>query len=107
MTCTQNRRPPRMPDARACRTKSEFRKDAAVAHNTRAELVQPRSPSSKKVTSTEIKGDTFSGINPRTATSKYNHGRDSNKPATTHATRAETPPQYPATPPTDATIMID
>src|SRR5689334_644941 len=96
-----------MPDARACRTKSELRNDPAVAQSTRAALVQPNSPNIRNVTNTETTGDTFNGITARTVISKKSHGRERNKSVTAIAALAQVPPRYPAKPPTRAAINVE
>src|SRR5579872_4435188 len=96
-----------MPDARAWRTKSEFRRDAAVAHRTRAALVHPNNPSNRNVTRTEVRGGTFSGIRARTVISRKSHGKARNKSVKAIAARANIPPRYPARPPTRAAIRVD
>src|SRR5579872_432875 len=96
-----------MPEAFACRTKSEFRSEPAVEHSTRAALVQPNRPNIKNVTSTETMGDTLRGITARTVISKNSQGSDRNKSVTAIAHRAQPPPRYPASPPTKAAMSVD
>src|SRR5262249_33658852 len=88
-------------------TKSELRSVAADAHNTRAALVQPSKPNIRNVTSTETKGETFSGISARTVMSKNNQGRDRNKSVTAIDARDHAPPRYPARPPSNAAINVE
>ena len=106
-TCIQNSRCAGTPAARAWLTKSAERSDAAVVHSTRAAVVQPSKPSSKKVTSTEIIGETFSGINARAVISKNSHGSDKKRSVTPIAILAQIPPRYPANPPIKAAIRVE
>src|ERR1700728_659247 len=106
-TCIQNSRVPRIPEARACRTKSESRSELAVAQSTRAALVHPSRPNIKNVTNTETTGDTFNGINARTVISRKSQGNDKNKSVIAIAARAQVPPRYPANPPTKAAINVE
>src|SRR5215469_11391139 len=92
-TWIQNSRLPPTPEARACRTKSESRSEPAVAHKTRAALVQPSRPNIKNVTSTDTNGETFSGIIARTVISKNNHGSETNRSVTAIAALAHAPPR--------------
>src|ERR1022692_3560708 len=96
-----------MPEALACRTKSDSLNDPAVEHNTRAAVVHPNSPNIRNVTNTEANGDTFNGISARTVINKNSHGSDRNKSVTAIAPRAHLPPRYPPSPPTSAAINVE
>src|SRR3984957_3451714 len=103
----QNNLWPGRPTARAWRTKSEERNDAAVVHKTRAAVVHPKSPNSRNVTRTETRGDTFSGISARAVIKRNSQGRDKNRSVTAIAIRAQAPPRYPASPPMKAAIRVE
>jgi hypothetical protein len=70
-------------------------------------VVQPSNPSNKKVTTTDINGGTFSGINARAVISKNSHGSDKKRSVTAIAILAQRPPKYPANPPIKAAITVD
>jgi hypothetical protein len=107
ITWIQNSLSLETPAARAWRTKSAELSDAAVAHNTRAAVLQPNNPSNRKVTTTEISGATFSGMNARAVISKNNQGSDKKRSVTPIAKRAQIPPRYPARPPMNAAISVE
>ena len=72
---------------------------AVVAQHTRCSASIPTARAMRKVTSTEINGDTFSGINARAVISKNNQGSDKKRSVTAHRHACPTPPTYPAKPP--------
>src|SRR5205807_10226746 len=92
-TCRRSRRHPRQPQARACRTNSEFRKVRVPAHTTRAEGDQPNRPSRANVITTEVIGGSFSGNIARTVSNKNSHGKERDKSVAPIATRSHHPPR--------------
>src|SRR6267154_5796692 len=59
--CRNRSRASEHPCARACKAKSEFRKDFAPAQTTRAPAAQPKQPRIKNVMVTDCRGGTFKG----------------------------------------------
>src|SRR5271154_2408457 len=101
------RRNPFNPEARACKTKSELRKASALVDSTRAEAAHPNSPRMRNVIRTETIGETFNGNSARTVISRKSHGKDRKRSVKPRAKRSQTPPRYPASPPTSAANTVE
>src|SRR6266853_463777 len=95
------------PEARACNTKSELRRDELLAHIIRADAAQPRTPSRENVTTAESWGEIFNGNNARTASSRNNQGRERKRSVVHIASRWIRPPRKPAAPPMQAASKVD